>query len=128
METRDGQVVYRGGVIPVALGLDDPTPRRAVGAVPGLGFVGVDFIWNEATGRATVLEINPRPTTSYVALARLLPSGSLARAWLAAVPRSESPDLGLADLNLSVRIHAQAPLTFHPNGTVSGPTETRSYA
>jgi hypothetical protein len=30
----------------------------------------------------TVLEINPRPTTSLVGLVHLLPPGALARAWL----------------------------------------------
>ena len=48
------------------------------------GFVGVDFIWDTERGHATILEINPRPTTSFVGLCRLLPAGLLARAWLEA--------------------------------------------
>jgi hypothetical protein len=32
-----------------------------------------------------VLEINPRPTTSYVGLSRLGPPGTIAGAWLAAM-------------------------------------------
>ena len=48
----------------------------AVEAVEGLaGFVGVDFIWDEQSRHATILEINPRPTTSVVGLCRLLPRG-----------------------------------------------------
>ena len=56
---------------------------RALGTIEGLGgFVGVDFIWDEQRRQATILEINPRPTTSLVGLCRLLPAGRLARAWL----------------------------------------------
>ena len=38
----------------------------------------------QAREHATILEINPRPTTSYVGLSRLLPPGRLAAAWLGA--------------------------------------------
>jgi predicted ATP-grasp superfamily ATP-dependent carboligase len=74
---------YRGGVLPAPRTCFDPDLERSVELVHGMqGFVGVDFLWDEREGRATVLEINPRPTTSVVALVRLLPPGRLARAWL----------------------------------------------
>ena len=58
-------------------------PLEAVRSVAGLrGFVGVDFVRDETTGETTVIEINPRPTTSYVGLARLCPAGAIAGAWL----------------------------------------------
>ena len=85
-------------------GQAEPLLRRAVESVAGLrGFVGVDFFWEPELGEATVLEINPRATTSFVGLSRLLPAGHLAAAWLAAcgVPGYES-DL-LEDLAEVVR-------------------------
>src|SRR5262249_43609842 len=73
------------GVVPVLLHEAEPQVQRAVESVPGLrGFVGVDFVWEPDRRHATVLEINPRPTTSFVGLRRLLPPGYLAQAWLAA--------------------------------------------
>lgn len=79
----DGCLHYEGGEI-----LHDPRridghARRSIESVKGLrGFVGVDYLWNEELGRATVLEINPRPTTSAHAIVRLLEPGRLAREWL----------------------------------------------
>ncbi|MGD0042302.1 MAG: hydantoinase/oxoprolinase family protein [Isosphaeraceae bacterium] len=66
-------------------GQAEPLLRRAVESVAGLrGFVGVDFFWEPELGETTVLEINPRATTSFVGLGRLLPAGHLAAVWLAA--------------------------------------------
>jgi tyramine---L-glutamate ligase len=111
-----GRYVYRGGTIPVARSLADGDPRRASETVQGLrGFVGVDFIWDEATGRTTVLEINPRPTTSCVALTRLLPPGKLAEGWIRDAVfglRPGGPD------ELAEVVHAQPPLTFDADGTI----------
>ena len=85
MAIRDGRFEYRGGTVPAPCRDALPQLKPAVDAIAGLrGFVGVDFIWNAEERRATILEINPRPTTSYVGLSRLLPPGLLARAWLAA--------------------------------------------
>ena len=61
--------------------------RRAIGAVPGLaGFVGVDLILGRECGCPidTVVEINPRLTTSYVGL-RALARENLAERWLEAM-------------------------------------------
>ena len=42
---------------------------RAVGLVPGLrGYIGVDLILDEHAPGVSVVEINPRLTTSYVGL------------------------------------------------------------
>ena len=81
---RGGRFHYEGGTLPVPCREAEPVLRRAVASVTGLrGFVGVDFLWDANEEKATVLEINPRPTTSYVALIRLLPPGCLAQSWLA---------------------------------------------
>ncbi len=80
-----GRISYLGGTIPAEAGRDLAAVEAAVASVPGLrGLVGVDFL-RRAGGGAVVLEINPRPTTSIVGLARLLPPGTIAGAWLAAV-------------------------------------------
>jgi predicted ATP-grasp superfamily ATP-dependent carboligase len=83
VKIRGGRFVYEGGTVPVPPDGVAEGPRRAVESVSGLrGFVGVDYVWDEVARCATVLEINPRPTTSYVGLAHGLPPGTLARAWL----------------------------------------------
>lgn len=92
-----GRFHYLGGVVSAAIACDEA--RAAVESVPGLkGWVGVDFVRDEATGRITLLELNPRVTTSYVGLRRLYPPGELARAWMAGIglgvdfgPRGPTP-------------------------------------
>ncbi len=86
----DGRFRYEGGTVPLppdltrraaALGL------RAVRAVPGLrGYVGVDLVLGAAAdGSAdTVIEINPRLTTSYIGL-RVLAMFNLVEALLRVV-------------------------------------------
>ncbi len=113
---RGDRYVYQGGTLPVARSLADGDPRRAVESVEGLrGFVGVDFVRDEATGHATVLEINPRPTTSCVALTRLLPPGKLAEGWIIdAIFRSKPGGPG----ELAEIVHARPPLTFDADGTI----------
>ncbi len=115
VEVREGRFTYRGGELPVAGGCGDHSPRRAVESVPGLlGYVGVDYLFDEGSGRVTVLEINPRPTTSYVALSWHLSPGVLARAWLddvAAIPAEGGPDL--AEL-----VHSRTPARFTADGKI----------
>jgi predicted ATP-grasp superfamily ATP-dependent carboligase len=78
-----GRFAYQGGMLPAPSRSAEPQLRPALAAIPGLGgFVGVDFVWDPQTQQATVMEINPRPTTSCVGLTRLLPPGRLAEAWL----------------------------------------------
>jgi predicted ATP-grasp superfamily ATP-dependent carboligase len=112
---REGRFGYRGGTVPAVWDRSNPLPRCAVESVAGLrGFVGVDFIQDQATGRATVLEINPRPTTSYVGLARLLSPGALAGAWLAAVGGRATGD----GCDWAGWVHAQTPVTYTTDGSV----------
>ncbi len=115
MQIRDGRFEYLGGEIPVSCPGALAQAQRAVDAVEGLfGFVGVDFIWDDYCRHATILEINPRPTTSLVGLCRLLPAGHLARAWLEACgpePRDDELLGGLAAL-----VHAQGTVGFDAAG------------
>jgi predicted ATP-grasp superfamily ATP-dependent carboligase len=114
---RGGRFVYQGGSIPVPCLQAEPPLLRAVESVPGLrGFVGVDFLWDPDPGEITVLEINPRPTTSFVGLSCLLPSGHLAGAWLAACGVPGYPRDLLADLADLVR--RQPRLCFDADGTI----------
>ncbi len=117
MSIQDGLFRYRGGTLPSSCSPAEPQLRRAVESIPGLrGFVGIDFVWDADRGRETVLEINPRPTTSYVGLIRLLPPGRLATAWLAAFGHE------MADVeppgDLSEMIRGRTPLSFDASGGV----------
>jgi tyramine---L-glutamate ligase len=114
---QDGGFQYRGGQLPSAKQVDDNPLRRAVESVPGLqGFVGVDFIWDERRQQTTVLEINPRPTTSFVGLARMLPPGRLASAWIGAFD-PDSPGTALLP-GLSDLVRAHRPLSFDATGAI----------
>jgi tyramine---L-glutamate ligase len=119
MEIRDGRFEYRGGVIPARCGDAVDQVGRALGAIEGLkGFVGIDFIWDEPRGHATILEINPRPTTSLVGLCRLLPAGHLARAWLEAF-RSDQRDNALLN-GLYGLVQSQEAVVFDEDGEFAG--------
>ena len=112
-----GRFVYRGGRLPSSCPLSEPLLRPVVESIPGLrGFVGVDFLWDAGQEHATVLEINPRPTTSCVGLTRLLPPGRLAEAWLAA-SESEPDDVALLS-SLAELVHDQRPMSFDASGGV----------
>jgi predicted ATP-grasp superfamily ATP-dependent carboligase len=73
----DGRFHYLGGKLP----LPEPLAvravalaRRALETIPGLGgFVGVDLVLGdeEDGSQDWIIEVNPRPTTSYVGLRRL---------------------------------------------------------
>jgi predicted ATP-grasp superfamily ATP-dependent carboligase len=112
-----GQFAYRGGCIPTTAHVDERPLRAAVESVPGLrGFVGVDFIWDQARRHTTVLEVNPRPTTSIVGITRLLPPGHLAAAWMGACdPQSDGAALLPV---LYERILRQPPVLFDASGTI----------
>lgn len=111
---RDGLFRYQGGRLPADPEFADGAPTEAIRCVSGLrGVVGVDFLRDPRTGVATVVEINPRPTTSYVGLTRLLPPGTIARHWLDAFRGGET-----------ARDHAMIParrgavLIFRPDGAL----------
>ena len=108
--------VYQGGWMPVHCDEAETVLRQAVESVAGLrGFVGVDFLWEPEIGKVTVLEINPRPTTSFAGLGRLLPAGRLAAAWLAAcgVPGFDRELLE----TLADSVLRQPPVGFDADGT-----------
>jgi predicted ATP-grasp superfamily ATP-dependent carboligase len=117
MIVRDGQFEYLGGTVPCDLERADAGVRGAIAAVPGLrGWVGVEFLWDDRTNQAMILEINPRVTTSYVGLRRLLPRGELARIWLGLLGVGtgfEAEAAGLAE-----RVHANGPVNFRADGQV----------
>lgn len=72
----NGNISYTGGEVPFehessieAINI----AKQAVESLNGLkGYVGVDMILDEETGEVRVIELNPRLTTPYVALRRLL--------------------------------------------------------
>jgi predicted ATP-grasp superfamily ATP-dependent carboligase len=118
MAIRDGQFAYQGGTLPIQCSDAVPQLTRTVDAVAGLrGFVGVDFIWNADERRTTVLEINPRPTTSYCALCRVLTAGVLANAWLLACGLVDGGSGLLASLAQSVERHHRQ-LSFSAKGEI----------
>jgi predicted ATP-grasp superfamily ATP-dependent carboligase len=111
------QITYKGGLVPISCRLAEPQIRKAVESVAGLrGFVGIDFLWKPDGRQATVLEINPRVTTSFVGLCRLLPPGHLAQAWLAACGVSEFPRGILA--NLAAMVSRQPSVSFDAEGNI----------
>jgi predicted ATP-grasp superfamily ATP-dependent carboligase len=85
----DGRFRYLGGEAPLAEPLTRRAQRLAVAAAtalpPTVGYVGVDLVLGEADDGKddVVIEVNPRLTTSYVGLRRLV-CGNLAAAMLAA--------------------------------------------
>lgn len=115
IEIREGLIRYQGGRLGTHSGIDVEEPRRAVSTVAGLrGFVGVDFIWNDEAGSAHVIEINPRPTTSYVGLSRYHRPVTVARAWLSVV-RGEPSTADVAPL---LSQPSPKPVRFLPDGSV----------
>jgi predicted ATP-grasp superfamily ATP-dependent carboligase len=119
---QDGKFVYCGGRLPIRVPRVPRPVRGAAGSIVGLrGFVGVDFIADESFDRITVLDVNPRPTTSYVALRMLFPPGTLSRAWLTACGVGDEEAVNkLRYLKHSVR--DTEPIQFGANGAVEGVT------
>jgi predicted ATP-grasp superfamily ATP-dependent carboligase len=104
----DGRFHYQGGRLPLAPALRrraEPLACRAVAAIPGLcGYVGVDLVLGDAADGSgdTVIEINPRPTTSYVGLRRLA-QFNLAEAILAAGLGRPLPPMSWRDATIHFR-------------------------
>ena len=112
----NGRFQYGGGTVPANCPDCAAQLRGSVESIAGLsGFVGVDFIWDPERHHATLLEINPRPTTSYVGLCRLLPAGLLASAWLEACVPTVSGQNGYLG-SLAGLVHGQSPLSFNAEG------------
>jgi predicted ATP-grasp superfamily ATP-dependent carboligase len=116
MAIHAGRFHYEGGTVPVPCPLAVPELERAIAAVEGLrGFVGVDFLWNASERQATIIEINPRPTTSCVGLRELLAPGLLAQAWLAACGPATGDRRILTDLARLIHDRERA-LSFAADG------------
>jgi predicted ATP-grasp superfamily ATP-dependent carboligase len=83
----DGRFRYLGGAVPLPADLSQRAVQaatRAIATIPDIsGYVGVDLVLGlaEDGSEDAVIEINPRPTTSYVGL-RALAEANLAEALL----------------------------------------------
>jgi len=95
----DGRFRYLGGELPLSAALDRRARDLAVSAVQALGhprgYVGIDLVLGaeEDGGADVVIEVNPRLTTSYVGLRRVVRE-NLARAMLD-IAAGKSPALSL---------------------------------
>jgi predicted ATP-grasp superfamily ATP-dependent carboligase len=119
MAIRDGRFEYGGGMLPISCPGVLPQLEPAIASIEGLrGFVGIDFLWQPEKEHAIVLEINPRPTTSYVGLSRVLGPGILARAWLALYHTSAQRNLA-HQRDLANRVYGHQPVSFDANGNFS---------
>jgi tyramine---L-glutamate ligase len=118
----NGRISYGGGFIPAGPFHFPWVVRQALEVArstlgPSLrGFVGIDYLADD--GVTTVLEINPRPTTSLVGLCRRYPRGAIARAWLDAIDSTyDGEDLGFGDQpesGLRQTVYFAADGTIHP--------------
>lgn len=76
IDFNEGKLAYNGGEVPYEHSLSDDAKdiaKRTVRSIKGLkGYVGVDLLLDDTNEEIYILEINPRLTTSYVALRRLL--------------------------------------------------------
>ncbi|MCW4007704.1 MAG: ATP-grasp domain-containing protein [Candidatus Bathyarchaeota archaeon] len=92
LKTPDGASVYRGGLVPFEHPMQFKafaTAEKIVKSFPGLrGYVGVDLVLTNE--EAFVIEVNPRLTTSYVGLRRVV-NFNPAEAIVNAVLKSELP-------------------------------------
>jgi predicted ATP-grasp superfamily ATP-dependent carboligase len=115
--TEDGRFHYRGGATPLAGGLAvraTAIAQRAIDSVPELhGYVGVDVVLGHAEDGSgdAVIEINPRPTTSYVGL-RTMATGNLAEALLQVTVGDQIPRL--AWQSGTVRFDADGAVQWSP--------------
>lgn len=109
-----GRLVYRGGILPDLEASAAPVLAQTIASIPGLrGLVGVDFLRDEVDGTVTILEVNPRPTTSVVALAQVLPPGLLAQAWIDTIEGTHTQP----DWPLEAIVRSKNSVTFDTDGT-----------
>lgn len=91
-----GRLRYEGGSVPYLIGGEAErgimsTSKKVVAMLHCKGYVGIDFVF-EANGRAYVVDVNPRPTTSVVGIARVLNyelADLILRAKFGTLPREE---------------------------------------
>jgi predicted ATP-grasp superfamily ATP-dependent carboligase len=107
----DGRFTYLGGETPLAPELADRALTLAKATLaalpPVVGYVGIDMVLGESDGGDTVIEVNPRLTTSYVGLRKLVRE-NLAAAML------QTADGTPPDLSLHV-----GKVEFTPDGQVT---------
>ncbi len=112
MALEEKAFVYRGGVLHCSDALAGNEPLSALMSVSGLsGWVGVDFLGPHEDHSITILEINPRPTTSLVGILELYEPGAIARAWLSGVAGE------MAVVAIPRRCHE---VRFKEDGTILG--------
>jgi predicted ATP-grasp superfamily ATP-dependent carboligase len=100
IELKGSKLHYNGGKVPFEHELSGNAKLIAEAAVRSinglLGYVGVDLLLDEVKQEVYLLEINPRLTTSYIALRRLL-NFNLGEAILEAVDDKLPPKIKLND-------------------------------
>jgi tyramine---L-glutamate ligase len=73
---KDGKLVYIGGEVPYEHRLSNEArelSKKAIQSIDGLrGYVGVDLMLDDEEDEIYILEINPRLTTSFIALRKLV--------------------------------------------------------
>jgi predicted ATP-grasp superfamily ATP-dependent carboligase len=108
----DGRFHYWGGSLPLPPDLADRAAQLAAAAVDAVegwgGYIGVDVVLGAAADGDAVIEINPRPTTSYVGL-RALALFNLAEALLAVASGRPPPAMAWRP----------GPVRFSPDGGIS---------
>lgn len=116
IQVDDGRLSYAGGSIPVEFDAQALEPIvKAVSSIEGLkGWIGVDFLWNPNLEHATIIEVNPRLTTSFVGLRSDQRPGCLAQAWRDVVTRS---DFALAE-RIAVQSREWPTVRFAPDGRI----------
>jgi predicted ATP-grasp superfamily ATP-dependent carboligase len=107
---------YRGGFLPTRLKVDVAPLVAAVDSVPGLaGLVGVDFMRCLHFGDSSILEINPRATTSIVGILGLCRPGALAELWAIRPPEGlDDHEAGGESIRREIKEHG--PIYFEPSG------------
>jgi predicted ATP-grasp superfamily ATP-dependent carboligase len=94
--SNDGRLRYLGGSLPLPAELASRAIQlveKVIAVVPGLlGYVGVDLVLADDPANDSVIEVNPRLTTSYVGL-RQAAQFNIADALLNAVCGAIQPDL-----------------------------------
>ena len=109
----DGRFTYLGGSLPLPPALAERATRLGLAAVrtlpQPLGYVGVDLVLGEdpAGGQDSVIEVNPRITTSYVGL-RAATSENLATSMIAVAQGDTWNPHWIRD-----------PITFAADGTIA---------
>jgi predicted ATP-grasp superfamily ATP-dependent carboligase len=122
--SHDGRFHYLGGRFPLAKEEADRArhlARRAVEGIAGLaGYVGVDLILGRAADGSEdrAIEINPRPTTSYIGLRRRA-SVNLATVWLDLLKGASPPQIEWMSGELAFTPH-DADSPHRPNFLTNG--------